>query len=463
MLGDVRIEVTHRRVSGGWIAVAALACGVCTLVGAAAPTVPVTRPSHTGSRPNAFNATIVDLAPRRYIEQEFLVEGTADGRLEADSALESKPYLTRILVRRPRDAKRFNGTVLVEWVNVSGGYDIEIAWPAVYEHLMRAGYAWVGVTAQPVGVNFLKAWDLQRYGTLVHPGTPPPPVPRMIPGETYSFDIFSQAGAALRHPNGADPLGGLKVQRLIAHGQSQSAGRLTAYLNNGYQQKARVYDAFMIHSGGGALTGILDTPVLKVGSEAEVLGYFPNRQEDGKFFRYWEVAGTSHTPRISWDHVSQIALRDQKTEGPGSTCEPQRGVVSIEYALRAAVDSLDRWVRTGTPPAQAERVTVVPGSPPAISRDKFGNALGGVRLPHVEAPSGRHLGTSTPEACRLFPGYVPFDAATMASVYASHGAYVEAVKRAATRAVKSGFLLEADAKALREEAAASSLGKTSSR
>jgi hypothetical protein len=50
--------------------------------------------------------------------------------------------------------------------------------------LLRAGYAWGGVSTQKVGIDAplgLRAWDSARYGGLTHPG------------DAYSYDIFSQA------------------------------------------------------------------------------------------------------------------------------------------------------------------------------------------------------------------------------------------------------------------------------
>jgi hypothetical protein len=49
-------------------------------------------------------------------------------------------------VRRPADPKRFNGTVLVEWDNVTNLFDAENFWFFGWEHIMRAGYVWVGVS-----------------------------------------------------------------------------------------------------------------------------------------------------------------------------------------------------------------------------------------------------------------------------------------------------------------------------
>ena len=69
-------------------------------------------------------------------------------------------------MRRPADPKRFNGTVLVEWDNVTNQFDAENVWFFDWEHMMRAGYVWVGVSAQTVGVAALNKWSPDRYGTL---------------------------------------------------------------------------------------------------------------------------------------------------------------------------------------------------------------------------------------------------------------------------------------------------------
>jgi hypothetical protein len=63
-----------------------------------------------------------------------------------------------------------------------------------------------------------------------------------ILNDGLSYDIFSQAGQAIRHPVGVDPLAGLPVQRVIAAGVSQSQGRLVTY-HNSIHPLAGVYDA----------------------------------------------------------------------------------------------------------------------------------------------------------------------------------------------------------------------------
>ena len=86
--------------------------------------------------------------------------------------------------------------MVVEWFNVSGGADASPEWQHTHIELIRKGYVWVGVSAQAVGVNQLKcaapgppgcpvAGDPARYASLVHPG------------DSYSYDIYSQVGQAI--------------------------------------------------------------------------------------------------------------------------------------------------------------------------------------------------------------------------------------------------------------------------
>ena len=76
-----------------------------------------------------FFSTPDDLRSRGYVEQEFLLSGLADGYDTAGLRVATDvPYATRVVVRRPADPRRFNGTALVEWQNVTAGYDLDALW-----------------------------------------------------------------------------------------------------------------------------------------------------------------------------------------------------------------------------------------------------------------------------------------------------------------------------------------------
>src|ERR1041385_1437908 len=90
------------------------------------------------------------------VEEEFQFSGTAGIYNYVSSPpppwdltlQEQQPYTSRMIVRRPADPAAFNGTVVVEWLNVTAGYDVDIEWNTVAQYLQRSGYAFVGVSAQ---------------------------------------------------------------------------------------------------------------------------------------------------------------------------------------------------------------------------------------------------------------------------------------------------------------------------
>jgi hypothetical protein len=194
----------------------------------------VTGPITGGTRGQPFSAMPpAELTQARYTEAEYFLAGTATafkptGPLGMDGAWKIAPdttagYTVRMLVRRPADATKFNGIVVVEWLNVTANAEGAADFMQMQEELLRQGYAWVGVGAQAAGVNSprsgLKDFDKARYGSLLHPG------------DAYSYDIFTQAADALRHPKSPDALAGLAIRKMIATGRSQSAFRLVTYIN----------------------------------------------------------------------------------------------------------------------------------------------------------------------------------------------------------------------------------------
>ena len=157
-----------------------------------------------------FFSTYLDLAARGYVEQEFILSGAAD-TYSATGALvgEDVPYRTRIVVRRPEQNRQFNGTVLVEWQNVTAGYDLDALWSP--DQIMDRGYAWVGVSAQRVGVDQLAGWSPARYGTLDVTGG------RTFMADEMSYDVFSQAAQALQRAAGRRSAGWAQGRQPAGH------------------------------------------------------------------------------------------------------------------------------------------------------------------------------------------------------------------------------------------------------
>jgi hypothetical protein len=444
------------------------------------PSPQVIGPVAGGLHGRPFTSSPVPLGLAGYVQQEFFVKGIAtgyrqvgtwgsDGRWTARPA-ETAPYETRILVRRPADPADFNGTVVVEWLNVSFGVDVDPDFLYESQQLLRAGYAWVGVSAQQLGVQGpfgLTHWDPPRYHALHHPG------------DTFSYSIFSQAAEAVLHPRGARPLGPLHARALIADGGSQSAARMVTYAN-AIQPLDRLFSGFLIHSRGAfgvpisqapqassPMPAVAQTrtdvgvPVLTLETQTDILvsglGYLPATQPDSRWFRLWEVPGTSHVDVTELGLSSSEVLRDIPFYRQG-TCRTLPNEGQERYVMDAALGQLNRWVRFGIPAPRAERIDIHNGS---YVTDKFGNALGGVRTPAVDAPTSRLTGTGnsgTSVLCFLLGTTTPLSTAQLAAVYPLHSDYVAAVARSVSSDVRQGFLLPADALQIDQDAAGSVTG-----
>ena len=424
-----------------------------------------------------FFASNHDLALHGYLESEYFISGTAaeyetppgaTGRvLDAGHA-----YTTRILVRRPADPRRFNGTVVVEWLNVTNGFDADNTWFFAWEHLLNAGYAWVGVSAQRVGVDRLKAWSPKRYGTLdvTQNGT--------ITDDALSYDIYRQVGAVLRHPADGNVLGGLIPKHIVATGESQSAFRLSTYVNS-VDPLDREYDGFLLLSTlGSQIRTDVARPVFKISTEFDVADAEAGaRQPDTKLFRAWEMAGTSHVDQHLRASREPLELREFGTSSEAAlapSCgNPAIGTrVPAGDIMGAAYDGLVRWIATGTPPTSAPKLSVASIAdphprpelgPPARSailvRDRRGLAEGGIRLAAVAVPTGISAGENTgPGACNRWGSYTPLTVAELAALYPSHAVYVQRVAAVSHANALHGFILAADAQRTIAAAEQSTIG-----
>ncbi len=104
-----------------------------------------------------------DLGQVGYTLEEFFLEGTAtsfapagpagpDGHWQVSPSGRA-PFATRLVVCRPSRPGAFTGTVVLEWLNVSAGFDAPAYWMLTHRHVVRAGWAWVGASAQRVGIE----------------------------------------------------------------------------------------------------------------------------------------------------------------------------------------------------------------------------------------------------------------------------------------------------------------------
>jgi hypothetical protein len=438
--------------------------------------------------PSLFT-TQFDLASVGYAAHEHIASGAArsytaeslpdDGRWHVDEH-EAAEYTTRFVVYRPSDPARANGTVVVEWLNVTGGLDIPALWMPTQRHLVREGFTWVGVTAQVVGIEGggmmpglgLRDAAPDRYRALAHPG------------DAFSFDLFTQVGRAVREL--LPERYGIRVERLIATGASQSAMHLTTYIN-GVDQHARLFDAFLIQGRAGSAPPLqgwtlatIDmsnaearrrrlggrvhiradarVPVLVVQSETDVFGalaYLPARQPDSTHFRLWEVAGAAHcdtyflcaAPLDSGSlSVGELAALIARADSSGMPLEvPMNAGPQMHYVLQRAFDAVDSWIRDGTPPPSAARLEI--SSDDELVRDELGVARGGVRSPWVDTPLEVYSGLGQPgDMTELFGTTRPIDPDVLAKRYPrGRDDYVAQFHAATEDAVTAGFLHADDA------------------
>jgi hypothetical protein len=379
-------------------------------------------------------STNVNLAARGYVEQEFYLSGKADAYNTTGQLLASDvPYRTRIIVRRPTHQATFNGTVLVEWQNVTAGYDLDALWSP--DQITRSGYTWVGVSAQRVGVDQLRGWSPARYGDLDVTGGG-----RFIADE-LSYDIFSQAAKALRARAGKAPLDRLRVDTVLAVGASQSASRMTVYYDAVLPQIESVFDGFA-NIVGGAPTRAGTEPVFQVLSETDVRS--PVRRADSDRFRHWEVAGAAHSGWTGQEYRRPLLIRDLGSAPDYSCDQPPFSRVPLSQVLAAAYDHLTRWVERGVAPPTAPPLRFNPDGTKV--RDELGLAQGGIRLSQVAAPTALNNGENSGESfCRLFGTHVPFDQARLKQLYRLQGLYIAAVARTDADNLRKGYLLPADA------------------
>lgn len=423
------------------------------------PTVPdptVIGPVTGGIRTQEpYGTTLEPLAPG-YVEEEFFIDGTATA-VAGDGS--TAPYQTRIVVRRPTDPGAFNGTVILDWTNVTIPDDTDASWAPMAHMVMARGYAYVSVAAQRLGVELsplaLKQWDPVRYRSLSHPG------------DDYSYDMFSQAGEAVLD---ARVMGDLApcVERRLAIGASQSRGRLKTYINE-VHPTAQVFDGFQPQIASPAGVDRDGDPVLWVNSMSEAADVDSTPPDSGSF-RLWEIAGPAHTTQeynaytnaqIVYAHsngaIDSYDREDASEWGyrqtPGLCAVRNR--YQVKFAWSAALVALDDWVRTGVPPAPQPRLA---RDDSGRLYDEHGNQLGGIRGPLLEVPIAAYFGGDVPEAtepCGAVGGRLPltgltrvFDAATIAELYDSGAEYEQRFREAVDAALEQGWMLPEGAELL---------------
>ena len=469
-------------------------------------------PAHAGSHGYPYDAVpakssfpgapTINLAHFGYVEREFTMSGTtniyqqsgfwgSNGMWNVSVAQRNVPYTTRLLVRYPANPAKFNGTVVVEWLNDTTGGDQDPVWSEIYHEVLSQGYAYVGVSAQTGSMVEDKTWDPQRYGSLGDSN------------DGQSYDIFSQAAQVAR-ADAANLLGGLKPATVIGAGDSQSAFRVATYYN-AIQPLSHAFDGFLA-IGRGVLAAPIGsglvasspfpalirtdstTPFLQIETEGDIeeLGFAFARQPDNAHLRTWELAGAAHIDLHEGLYEAGTILRENpQLTAPqcvfgvmanGATQPDNMGVFELEDS---ALVAMRKWITQGVAPPSGNQIATTPFFN-IVERDQYGNALGGIRLPDINVPTETYsaINFSQPSQEGLSPSqllttlenifstlmtgvitdptlrdeglcllegyYTPFSQATLQSLYPTHAAYVSQFTAAAQADLAAGFLTRYD-------------------
>jgi hypothetical protein len=415
-----------------------------------------------------------DLSKVGYVEEEYLVSGKANVYTwpapgPAVVRTPDAPYTTRILVRRPARASRFSGNVVVEMLNPSNQFDLNIGWAMAHRQMVRNGDAWVGITDKPIDVLALKRFDPVRYASLSfanplalddprncqNPVTSvdPPSARSRSTEDGLAWDIYSQVGALVRSRDRANPLAyrdghrhwrgghdrhGAAVQHVYGFGYSQTGGDLYDYINaihpldvarNGHP----IYDGYIVAVAGGAFVGIVPinqcepppgvgdprlqfsnvgVPIIHVMSQSDYLFGIAARRPDSDApadrFRHYEMAGAAHaTPDELYFSAAPADIVKAGVPVPPMSCnEGPRSRFPSRIFFDAILRNLDLWVRYGIRPPHADPIaTQTTGTTTTGVVDQFGNVVGGLRSPYLDVPTSTWFGNSTGVSFCIIAGH----------------------------------------------------------
>jgi len=429
-----------------------------------------------------------DLRKIGYVEEEFLMTGTANvydwpapGPAVVRTA--NAPYTTRVLIRRPADRRKFSGRAVVEMLNPSNLFDLNIGWAMSGKQFVRNGDAWIGITAKPVAIAALKQFNPSRYEALSWANPDPngcAPAARDSDRSTENgliWDIHSQTGAWLR--SGKSPLG--EVKRVYAWGYSQTGSFLYTYVNaiHPLDVKANgkpIFDAYLIAVASGpaaihqcaapipagdprrkiAAPGV---PVIRVMSQSDYLRSAAARlpDSDDPPMRNYEIAGSGHaTPdELSFAAAPEDIVKAGREVPPMDCNEGPRSRFPSRYAFNAILVALQAWVEKGVAPPRTEQIRIEDNKPVL---DPFGNVTGGWRSPSIDVPVSTWFGNSTGKSfCGIAGHETAFDAARLKELYPTHAAYVDAVTRSVKSLVAQRFLVREDGDQIVADARAASI------
>jgi hypothetical protein len=339
-----------------------------------------------------------DLAHFNYIVKEYFVSGTAYGQ----------PYTTRILVRRPADAKKFSGIVVAEPMHPTGN-----SWMFHFLHtyVMSQGHISLEIVTGVIP-GFAQA-NAERYKTLAI-------------ANNQANEIIAQVGALLKKGGSHGPLEGLPMRKMILMGTSASAAAMTAYLPAHMIYRAEgkkpIFDGFLPTSqGGNGPIMKVDVPLILMPTMTEIVASAasgnryrrPDGDAPGDQFRIYEVAGMAHN-----DSRLNPVYDPDPCKYPVSRFPEGMG-------MSAGLERLIQWVDKGKVPPHADYVVVdndLKNDGSVLALDANGNPKGGVRSTYVDVPVNRYIAPNEPNPTPI-PNPSPLTAAASVQLFCSIAGY----------------------------------------
>jgi len=425
-------------------------------------------PQSTARQPRRAEGETVPIITQGYTEREYLLSGCAStysGPVTGPAVLTPAGhagllYVTRILVRSPKEPEQFSGRVVIEPFNVSTGADHDALWARIGARLLAHGDAWIGVTARAAAVNPLKRHDPERYADV------------SIPVNDIEWAILGTLGKLTKQHSRHGPLGPLAVRHAYLGGYSQSGADVSTFalafgavtrmpdgspVFNGYFPAGHAASFTPLASRDSLVPafehvpmGAVGVPVVQVETQTDVEGFVAElgpdlvytnvggayvRREDGDApddrYRLYEIAGSPHVAEFD------------SCEGGGSS-------FPTAAFLRAALRHLFFWAEAGIPPPMSERIVLRTAD--VVSEadvDAVGNAIGGVRSPFVDLALARYEVHAAPGPfCKLVGRETPLAASYLAARYGDVATYLSLFAERLDETIRAGFLLDDDRAAI---------------
>ena len=400
---------------------------------------------------------------RPYVEVEGVMVGTID-RPDGTTGSYRAPFRAAIPQRRG------NGVAVLTPVNSAAfsNYPPETLSEAdlhdttiwmIGDYLYRNGYTYMAFGWNKRVTDFFGENPPRRQDRALAYGT--------IERGSDGTEILKDAARIIRD---IQPWKRYAVSTVLGVGHSQTGMLLSEFVRAGHNRAdgQLLYDGILPSGQGGLCAQMTDVspsytlfvqcfgPTPADQAKAIVV----QMETDLPFFRGGTTRGESSTYRV-YEFAGISHIPEPYFPLAGEYNATRQNPADMAPGYRAAIANLVSWVIDGVEPPASVYLegTVAADGTVTPARDGDGNALGGVRMPHMPqvidgepagAPLGQYDGIE-PLALNPFDLFAvlggffePFSAAELKARYGTRGEYVQRVKRSARALGESRFILAED-------------------